>query len=126
MARAGHSGGCFQTLHFDFHLHLSLSDGHVTFDDDAGTETEASLRKRLDNAVKEMEESKRLSWDGYIVNDDKDKAYVQLRALLAEGRENCMKARAAAAAAAAAAASAAPCGCPHKAAAAAAAAAGSK
>jgi guanylate kinase len=46
-----------------------------------GTETEDKIQKRLSNAVGEMEGAKGMEWDGWIVNDDLDKAYAQLREL---------------------------------------------
>lgn len=49
--------------------------------DFAGTETEDKIQKRLTNAVGEMEAARGLEWDGWIVNDDVDKAYTQLREL---------------------------------------------
>lgn len=67
-----------------------------------------------------MDESKRMPWDAYIVNDDVEKAYEQLKAVTADGRAACAAARRAAAAAKAAAAAAgggaAAAGgkCPHK------------
>jgi hypothetical protein len=85
----------------------------------AGTETEERLRRRLDGAVRELEEAKGMAWDAYIVNDDVHAAYAQLRQVLAEGREQCVRARDAATAreVAAAAAPMPPPSCPHHAAA---------
>jgi hypothetical protein len=85
----------------------------------AGTETEERLRRRLDGAVREMEEAKGMAWDAFIVNDEVHAAYAQLRQVLAEGREQCVRARDAATAreVAAAAAPMPPPSCPHHAAA---------
>ena len=47
-----------------------------------GTETEESLAKRLGNASKEMAAAAATTWDAYIVNDDLERAYEQLRALV--------------------------------------------
>ena len=47
-----------------------------------GTETEENIAKRVGNAGKEMQAATGASWDAWIVNDDLDKAYAQLKALV--------------------------------------------
>ena len=47
-----------------------------------GTETEETIAKRVGNASKEMTAATGLSWDAWIVNDDLETAYAQLRALV--------------------------------------------
>ena len=47
-----------------------------------GTETEENILKRVGNASKEMQAATGASWDAWIVNDDLDKAYAQLKALI--------------------------------------------
>ena len=47
-----------------------------------GTEKEEDIAKRVGNAGKEMQAATGVSWDAWIVNDDLDKAYVQLKALV--------------------------------------------
>ena len=47
-----------------------------------GTETEENILKRVGNAGKEMQAATGVSWDAWIVNDDLDKAYAQLKALV--------------------------------------------
>lgn len=51
-----------------------------------GTETEDKIQKRLSGAVGEMEQSKDMQWDAYIINDDVQKAYEKLREVTAPGR----------------------------------------
>lgn len=62
-----------------------------------GTEKEENIRKRLSAATGEIERAKALTWDGWVVNNDLEEAYVQLKALTEEGRVACLAARAAAA-----------------------------
>jgi guanylate kinase len=50
-----------------------------------GTETDASLRVRLDNATKEMEGSRTVHFDHRIVNDDLDRAYRCVRCVVCAG-----------------------------------------
>ena len=52
----------------------------------AGTETEDKIRTRMENAEREMAASKTMHFDAYIVNDDLDTAYAQLREATALGR----------------------------------------
>jgi guanylate kinase len=47
-----------------------------------GTETEESIAKRVGGAQKEIMSATATSWDAWIVNDDLDKAYAQLKALV--------------------------------------------
>ena len=47
-----------------------------------GTETEENIAKRVGNAGKEMQAATGVSWDAWIVNDDLDQAYAQLKKLV--------------------------------------------
>jgi len=47
-----------------------------------GTETEETIAKRVGGAQKEITKATTQSWDAWIVNDDLDKAYAQLKALV--------------------------------------------
>lgn len=48
---------------------------------------------RVKNAVGELEDSKHMEWDLYIVNDDISQAYQQLEAVTADVRATCAAAR---------------------------------
>lgn len=50
-----------------------------------GTETEDKVAKRLAGAVSEMDAARFTWWDAWIVNDDLDRAYDQLRAFMGKG-----------------------------------------
>ena len=52
-----------------------------------GTESEKAIKKRMKNAVDELAQTELPLWDAKIVNEDKEKAYVEFRASIAE---NCM------------------------------------
>ena len=55
-----------------------------------GTETEDKIQKRLSGAVGELAtagDATKVTWDGWIVNDDLEAAYEKLRALSAPARE---------------------------------------
>jgi guanylate kinase len=54
-----------------------------------GTETPDRIKKRVENAVGELDESKRLSWDEYIVNDNFEEAYAKLTVAIKKAREDC-------------------------------------
>jgi guanylate kinase len=54
-----------------------------------GTETEAKIQLRLNNANSEMEAGKALPFDTYIVNDDVLRAKEALEAFLADELKNC-------------------------------------
>ena len=58
-----------------------------------GTETEEKINKRLKGAIHEIEHSKDLSWDAYIINDDVQVAYTKLRDILKQSRDECTIAR---------------------------------
>ncbi len=45
----------------------------------AGTETEEALQKRLSNAGTEISSASSMWWDSWVVNDDLDRAYAQLK-----------------------------------------------
>ena len=47
-----------------------------------GSETEMSLSTRLLTAETELKAAPELEWDGWIVNDDLDAAYAQLKKLV--------------------------------------------
>ena len=47
-----------------------------------GTETEESIAKRVGGAQKEITSATSTSWDAWIVNDDLEKAYSQLKSLV--------------------------------------------
>lgn len=59
-----------------------------------GTEDESKIRLRVDGAVKELDASKGMAWDAYVVNDVLDTAYAQLREAATAARERCARARA--------------------------------
>ncbi len=67
----------------------------------AGTETEDKVQKRLSAAVWEMDTAKGMTWDGWVVNDDVEAAYAQLRELTQDARQQRAQVLAKAAAAAA-------------------------
>jgi guanylate kinase len=48
----------------------------------AGTETEEALQKRLANAGKEISSASSMWWDSWVVNDDLDRSYAQLKAAI--------------------------------------------
>ena len=48
----------------------------------AGTETEEALQKRLSNAGTEISSASSMWWDSWVVNDDLDRAYAQLKACI--------------------------------------------
>lgn len=58
-----------------------------------GTETEESLRTRLTNAKGEIEAAKTIDFDSTVVNDDLDRAYVELRATVLPLIESCRACR---------------------------------
>ena len=60
---------------------------HLSCVPDAGTETEERIQKRLRGAVGELEASKSIDWDAYIVNDNLDDAYAKLRDVTQPARQ---------------------------------------
>lgn len=52
-----------------------------------GTETEETVQKRLANAGREIAAAAAASWDAWVVNDDLDQAYAQLKALSQHARQ---------------------------------------
>ena len=51
-----------------------------------GTESEETIQRRLTNATKEISSASSMWWDGWVLNDDLDRAYQQLRAAVVRKR----------------------------------------
>jgi guanylate kinase len=47
-----------------------------------GTDSEESIQRRLTNAHKELTSASTMWWDAWIVNDDLDRSYQQLRSII--------------------------------------------
>ncbi len=62
--------------------HVPLSHSHHGPSILAGTETEEALQKRLSNAGTEISSASSMWWDSWVVNDDLDRAYAQLKACI--------------------------------------------
>jgi guanylate kinase len=58
-----------------------------------GTESEESLKVRLANAEGEMKAAKEMPFDKYIVNDNIDKSYAELKGAIEDKRCDCAKYR---------------------------------